>query len=291
MGAGPGLLAAALYGVAAFPIQQAHFWTVDAFTTFWVTLALYFAVRAMDDASVQQGPRPLLYLAIWAGAVVWDAALPAFPGVGTGRRWARSCCSCWSFWRRCGWSWRCWAGRSPDWLLAGAGVMASLIYLIGWSVVDGAAKHDFVIYDDLMSLGFVSLIFAMAVWVMAIAASIVHGSRSLGRDTARYGARAGGGVGHGRVDGAAAGLSRSAGCHPGRRCWSRWDRWRCWSSILTELTDYALFGIALGGAVASRINVAPLAGIIVVAALIKVLPALDPHVSIPRTGDACWLTR
>jgi uncharacterized membrane protein len=43
----------------------------------------------------------------------------------------------------------------------------------------------------------------------------------------------------------------------------------------TELTDYALFGLALGGAVASRINVAPLAGIIVVAAVLRALPALD----------------
>ncbi len=77
-----GLLAAALYGVAAFPIQQAHFWTVDAFTTFWVALALYCAVRAMDGAGVQQGPRPLLYLAIWAGAVVWDAAYENLPGAG-----------------------------------------------------------------------------------------------------------------------------------------------------------------------------------------------------------------
>ncbi len=46
-----------------------------------------------------------------------------------------------------------------------------------------------------------------------------------------------------------------------------------------ELTDYALFGVALGGAVASRVNVAPLAGIIVIAALIRVLPVLSPGLS------------
>ncbi len=44
-GRGAGLLAAALWAVAVFPIQQAHFFTVDSAGTFWVTLGLWFALR------------------------------------------------------------------------------------------------------------------------------------------------------------------------------------------------------------------------------------------------------
>jgi len=40
-----GMLATALGAFAVLPIQQAHFFTVDSFLTFFVTLAFYFAVR------------------------------------------------------------------------------------------------------------------------------------------------------------------------------------------------------------------------------------------------------
>lgn len=42
-----GLLGAFLYAVAGFPIQQAHFYTVDTFAALFSTGAFYFAVRAI----------------------------------------------------------------------------------------------------------------------------------------------------------------------------------------------------------------------------------------------------
>lgn len=43
-----GLLAAALYAAAPFPIQQSHFWTVDAMSNLFVILSIYFALRVQD---------------------------------------------------------------------------------------------------------------------------------------------------------------------------------------------------------------------------------------------------
>lgn len=44
-----GLLASLFGALAVAQIQQSHFWTVDSFSTFFVTLALYFAARALDS--------------------------------------------------------------------------------------------------------------------------------------------------------------------------------------------------------------------------------------------------
>jgi len=44
-----GLLAAFLYAIAVFPIQQAHFYTVDAMSTTFVVATMYFAVRIADE--------------------------------------------------------------------------------------------------------------------------------------------------------------------------------------------------------------------------------------------------
>lgn len=43
-----GLVAAALYACAVFPIQQAHFWTADAITNLFVALAIWSAVRVQQ---------------------------------------------------------------------------------------------------------------------------------------------------------------------------------------------------------------------------------------------------
>ena len=44
-----GLLGSSLYALAALPIQQAHFYTVDAFANFFVTAALYLTIRAAQS--------------------------------------------------------------------------------------------------------------------------------------------------------------------------------------------------------------------------------------------------
>ena len=54
------------------------------------------------------------------------------------------------------------------------------------------------------------------------------------------------------------------------------------------LWDYAAFGVALGMAVASRVNVAPLAGVIVVVALLRTIPAFDSRL-IARERDRLFL--
>lgn len=46
-----GLLAAALYAFAVFPIQQAHFGTADAMANLFVTLSVLFAVRVQERGS------------------------------------------------------------------------------------------------------------------------------------------------------------------------------------------------------------------------------------------------
>ncbi|MCL4875351.1 MAG: hypothetical protein KJ064_01770 [Anaerolineae bacterium] len=69
----PALLAAALYAFAAFPIQQSHFWTVDTFTTLWVMLAIYMAVNVLDnDASKPAVFSPLPWMVAALGLWVWD---------------------------------------------------------------------------------------------------------------------------------------------------------------------------------------------------------------------------
>ena len=55
-----------------------------------------------------------------------------------------------------------------------------------------------------------------------------------------------------------------------------------------KLLDYALFGVAFGGALASRVNIAPLAGLIVLAAMLRVLPALDYRMMASERWRLIW---
>lgn len=270
-----GLLAAALYAVAGFPVQQAHFWTVDAFTTFWVTLALYFASRVLDDASARRGAVPLLYLLVWAGGTVWDAGYSDYPVLGLvtlGGAWTVTLLAAlivsWLMRR---------AGRTGgDIVVAASGVGASLVYVAGWSVLIAARLDGFALRDEMITLGMVSFVYAAAALVAYVAAGIVRqhmqGAPVSGRQSAAVGT-----VGTVwlllTVGYLVGGLS------PWGALFVALAAVAMLIADIADLTDYMLFGLALGGAVASRINVAPLAGIIVVAASIRALPALDRYTS------------
>ena len=263
-----GLLAAGFYAVAALPLQQSHFWTVDAFTTLWVTLALLFAVRAMDGVSARRGPLPLLYLAVWMGGVMWETGYNELPILGLAMltvlflatlvvtmaaRWVL----------RVSWG---------DVLVTAAGLIAAVIYLVIWSILV-VVEPDFALDEEMIALGLAALVFGIAVLIIFMVASIAR-RHTLGLDSrADANTLVIGAIGI-TIIGLAAGVL-VGGLAP-------------WGALLvvagcvallifdvTELTDYAVFGVLLGASVASRINIVPLAGMIVLAAGVRVLPAFD----------------
>ncbi len=273
-----GLLAAALYAVAGFPIQQAHFWTVDAFTTFWVVVALYFAVRALDGAGALRGPVPLLYLLVWAGGTAWDAAYSGYSVLGLltlGAAFVFSLLLAYGVRLAL----RMMGRAGGDVVVAASGVFASVIYLAGWAALIALRLDGFTLDGKVLALGFVSLVYAATGLVAFIAAGIVR-QHVLGAAIPQRQMLAVGAVG---IVWIALAVGYIAG---GLAPWSALFVALVGVALLvadiTDLTDYVLFGAALGAAVAGRVNVAPLAGIIVVAAALRALPALDrrihPHI-------------
>ena len=270
-----GLLAAALYGVAAFPIQQAQFWTVDAFTTMWVTLGIYFAARTLMDASVRHGPLAVPYLAIWAIGAGWETAYWHRPVLGlltlggvfavvllltlaisawagaTGRRWG-------------------------DALVASSGVLASIVYLAGWAIMNATAQNDFSLSSGIFSLGLSSLLFALVTLATFFVSTTVR-TQTLFHASPVPVPMAVGAVGVSWLVLVVALLFNVIAP------WSTLLVALAASALLvadsTDVTDYVLFGVALGGAVASRVNVAPLAALIVVATVLRSLPLLDARLS------------
>jgi len=75
-----GLLSALFYGLATLPIQQAHYFTVDTFTNFFVTVALYLAIGIFTFKNESAEPNTTnhsskdLWLYILFGIVVGLAA-------------------------------------------------------------------------------------------------------------------------------------------------------------------------------------------------------------------------
>lgn len=83
-----GMLAAALYGGAVLAIQQAHFFTVDAMATLFVTAALWLAARAASAA--RWSDDVLFGLALGAGLACKVSVFPiaALLGIGVVLRFA-----------------------------------------------------------------------------------------------------------------------------------------------------------------------------------------------------------
>jgi hypothetical protein len=76
-----GAVAGLLYAVAPLAVQQGHFATVDVPATFWLTVALYFAVRHLSE---ERHPLDLLWCGIWAGiatATKYNAGLVLLSGL------------------------------------------------------------------------------------------------------------------------------------------------------------------------------------------------------------------
>ena len=273
-----GLLAAGFYAVAPFPLQQSHFWTVDTFTTFWVTLALYFAVRALDGASERRGAPALAYLALWAGAVIWEAGYwerPALGGVLLGVFFLVVLAIVAAL-----------RGLAPDrfrrTVLVAAGPIAALGYLILVTALDLLAPRPFPLASGMQALGMAALFYGLAAVVLEVIADLLLRPRRAGERTPRP-----------------VWIASALGL-----LWLALviavllEAVAPWAALLvaiagvallivdvTGLGDYALFGMALGASVASRINVAPLAGIIVLAAAIRLLPALDRAVDRTRRSQ------
>ncbi len=262
-----GALAAAFYALAPFAIQQAHFWTVDAFTTFWVTLALYFAARALDGIGARAAPVPFFYALVWAGGTVWEAGYRDYPILGLltlGALFALVYLGALAV--------RAWRGGRGDLWLAGSGALAAGLHLALWAALDALALRDFTLSGGMLALGVVSLVYGLAVLVAYGVARAVR-QHGLGLQAVRQPSLAVGALGVMwialAVGGALGGLT------PWAALFVALSAVALLIVDVAELSDYALFGVALGGAVASRINVAPLAGIIVLVAALRALPALD----------------
>lgn len=273
-----GLLAAALYGLAAFPIQQSQFWTVDTFTTLWVTLAIWFAVRALFGVSARQGPPAPAYLALWALGVGWETAYWDRPVLGLltlSVAFALALAVTATMGALARARGRGWGGG----LVAASGVLASVLYLVGWAILNATAANNFALADGLLTLGFTSLLFAVVTLAAYVAAWSVRRQSLLGTASAGS-ALAVGAVGVTWLALVAALLLD--GVAPWPTLLVTLGAAVLLVTDLTELTDYALFGVALGAAVASRVNVAPLAAIIALAALLRALPAVDVGLSPER---------
>lgn len=270
-----GLLAAGLYAVAAFPIQQSHFWTADAFTALWVALGLYFAVRALDGASALRGTPALASVAVWAVGVVgetgyWDRpvlglallgaiALMVLALIGLQRASIPALRG----------------ERGAAWTAA-AGLIASLLYAIVIGVLELSAPRDFPLANGMFNQAIGGLIFGLVTLVTFV----------VGREMRRHVSRTG--VGRApRVYGAVGAVGilwlvlvvgvLVEGLSPWVTLFVALASVGLMIFDAMELGDYALFGVALGAAMASRVNVAPLAGVIVLAVILRGLPLLDRH--------------
>jgi len=303
-----GLVAAFLYAFAAFPIQQSHFWTADVFTATWVTLGIYAAVNALhDDARRPARYSPLAWIAAAFGLWVWELerlSAPSFApllvyGVAFGlvgvlatsapKKAMGAAVGVALAVLVAGAAWL--AGIITLWGVVGTLVLGGLLAGFIWAGLNRLAAYGgswlwlmgafgLWVYDSLahyarpslMSAALYLVIFAVG----AVLASALYRARNrkeaalwvliLGVPLAVWAF----------LDAAAGALS-----------WEGMAASLLLVSIFSTATaygyrDYAAFGVAFGAALASRVNVAPLVGVLVLAVLLRSLPILDRRVYIPE---------
>jgi YYY domain-containing protein len=56
-----------------------------------------------------------------------------------------------------------------------------------------------------------------------------------------------------------------------------------------NLLDYAFFGLAFGAALASRVNIAPLAGLLVLASMLRMMPVMDDNLAAGERWRLIWM--
>lgn len=301
-----GLLAAALYAFAAFPIQQSHFWTVDAFTATWVTLAIYMAVLVLDnDAQRPAAFSPLAWITAAFGLWFWE--LPRlddptiYPLVLYGTIFGLICVgTVWSQTQRN----VVWLGSSIfiTAILLVIALAASLISVVGIAgvIVLGVLLAAFTFFgmNQLAAFGGTIpwLMAAFGVWVFD---SMANYTRPDLTQLVIY------------LVIFTAGSILASGLHRAHQTRSRFDAvlwigllgfplilWCvldvafgavAWQGMVVALTfvflmtaatafgyrDYMGFGLALGGALAGRVNIAPVVGVLFLAILIRSLPFFD----------------
>ncbi len=210
----------------------------------------------------------MLYALIWYGSVVWNAAARDYPVIGLITLGAGGLLALVAL---SGVSALTGRGRA---LLPGlAGVVASLAHLALWAALDLAAPRELTLTRGALALGAASLVYALAVLAIYVAAGAIR-RRAWGQAPPRQSTTAIG-VAVGVLWVVLMAGVLLGGLSPWATLFVALAATLLLVTDASELTDYALFGVAVGGAVASRINVAPLAGIIVVAAALRALPALD----------------
>jgi uncharacterized membrane protein len=303
------LLGATLYAFAAFPIQQSHFWTVDAFTTLWATLALYAAVNILRGEYRRAAVfTPLAWIVSAFG--VWileletlDAPtiiplvvyLAAFGLVGLGASLALD------YKQR--WAW----GLS---LLAIVGLGAALaldeISLVGaggtLALASLLSLFTALGFNRLMAHGgsWLWLMVAFGLWVYD---SLAHHTAPSLLSLVIFGIifTAGSGLGSAlyRSRERASSILWIFSLGLPVLIWGvicalfgavSWEG-MAWALLLTGLLswataygyrDYAMFGVAFGAALASRVNVAPLVGVLLLAVGVQGLVLFDAATARPQ---------
>ncbi|NDJ75670.1 MAG: hypothetical protein GYB65_05380, partial [Chloroflexi bacterium] len=236
----------------------------------------FMAVRALDSVHAIQGMSSVPYLATWAAAMVWNTSDSEYPTLGLlalGGLFVVTLVITAVIDLLTG-------GRGGHPLYVRTGVIASVNALVGWGILSLVAD-DFALAADLVAQGAASLIVSLAVLVMFLATALLR--EQIGRYTLAT---------RNTLVLAGIGLVWTLVVIGLVTCILA-----TWPAIfvalvtllllvtdLTGLTDCALFGLALGATAATRVNMAPLAGIIVLAAFVRSLPLFDPGLSRSQRG-------